>query len=117
MALLGGPRFFYRLLKDRSFNFSNGSNNAGQVPVMLVGAGDGAELFIRSLRRTASSGYEVVGIVAEDKRRIGREIHGVEVLGSTHRLLVEIMQVQYPFVSQNLKGITDTRKSLRNAHR
>ena len=86
MALLGGPRFFYRLLKDRSFDLSNGSNNTGQVPVMLVGAGDGAELFIRSLRRTASSGYEVVGIVAEDKRRVGREIHGVEVLGSTDQI-------------------------------
>ena len=35
MALLGGPRFFYRLLKDRSFNVSNGSNNAGQVPVTV----------------------------------------------------------------------------------
>ena len=85
MALLGGPRFFYRLLKDRHFSLSNGKDTGG-VPVMLVGAGDGAELFIRSLRQTASSGYEVVGIVAEDTRRVGREIHGVEVLGTTDHI-------------------------------
>ncbi|MBK30551.1 MAG: nucleotide sugar dehydratase [Euryarchaeota archaeon] len=86
MALLGGPRFFYRFLKDRRFSISNYESNIGRVPVILVGAGDGAELFIRSLRRTTSSGYEVVGIVAEDARRVGREIHGVQILGTTDQI-------------------------------
>ena len=86
MALLGGPRFFYRLLKDRRFYISNEKSSVGRVPVMLVGAGDAAELFIRGLRRTASSGYEVVGIVAENARRVGREIHGVKVLGTTNQI-------------------------------
>ncbi len=87
MALLGGPRFFYRLLKDRRIDFARGEKTKGRVPVMLVGAGDGAELFIRSLRSAPDSGYEVVGIIAENTRRVGREIHGVQVLGTTDQIL------------------------------
>ena len=37
MALLGGPRFFYRLLKDRRIDFVRGDETKGRVPVMLVG--------------------------------------------------------------------------------
>ena len=87
MALLGGPRFFYRLLKDRRIDFARGDTTKGRVLVMLVGAGDGAELFIRSLRSTPESGYEVVGIIAENTRRVGREIHGVKVLGTTEQII------------------------------
>ena len=87
MALLGGPRFFYRLLKDRRIDFVRGDTTKGRVLVMLVGAGDGAELFIRSLRSTPESGYEVVGIIADNTRRVGREIHGVKVLGTTDQII------------------------------
>jgi len=86
MALLGGPRFFYRLLKDRRFEFVPGRDGAGRIPVLLVGAGDGAELFIRSLHRSGDTGYQVVGIVAEDANRVGREIHGVPVIGTADEI-------------------------------
>ncbi|PHS78515.1 MAG: nucleotide sugar dehydratase, partial [Rhodospirillaceae bacterium] len=78
MALLGGPRFAYRLMKDRNaHNLDNGA-----IPVLLLGAGDEADLFIRSTTRTPSSAYRPVGIVAESKNRVGRLLHGVAVLGT-----------------------------------
>lgn len=82
MALLGGPRFFYRLVKDRRFDLisENGGNN--RIAVLLAGAGDGAELFIRALKRTPDAGYQAVGIVSETPGRVGRQIHGVEVIGT-----------------------------------
>ncbi len=86
MALLGGPRFFYRLLKDRRFDLSAGSIDPQQIPVLLAGASDGAELFIRSLRQNADLRYRVVGIASENQRRIGREIHGIPVLGTVNDL-------------------------------
>ena len=43
MALLGGPRFFYRLLKDRQFEFVLEDEDHRRIPVLLVGAGDEAE--------------------------------------------------------------------------
>jgi len=85
-ALLGGPRFFYRLLKDRRFDFELEDEDHRRVPVLLVGAGDGAELFIRALRRQRDANYRVMGIVAERASRVGQHIHGVEVMGTTGHL-------------------------------
>jgi O-antigen biosynthesis protein WbqV len=81
MALLGGPRFIYRLAKDRRFDLANENGNGRRIAVLLVGAGDGAELFIRALRRTEDSNYRVVGIVSDRPERIGQQIHGVDIIG------------------------------------
>jgi len=86
MALLGGPRFFYRLLKDRRFGYETEIANGGAIPVLLVGAGDGAELFIRALRQGSASNYRAVGILSESTGRVGREIHGVQVVGTVESL-------------------------------
>lgn len=81
MVLLGGPRLLYRLFKDRRDFRPGTAASAHRVPVLLVGAGDEAELFIRALRRNPNSPYLPVGIVDEKGSRIGRNIHGVHVLG------------------------------------
>lgn len=86
MALLGGPRFIYRLLKDRRLDIRFEDEAHPLVPVLLVGAGDGAELFIRSLNRPQEANYRVVGIVSVKPGRVGRHIHGVTVLGTVDAL-------------------------------
>jgi len=83
MAMLGGPRFIYRLIKDRRLDLRMENVNTTSVPVLLVGAGDAAEEFIRSLSRTPDASYRIVGIVSETAGRVGRNIHGVPVLGTT----------------------------------
>ncbi len=83
MALLGGPRFFFRMIKDRRFSFADETGNDQRIAVLLVGAGDGAELFIRALGRTRDSNYRAVGIVSERPDRVGRQIHGIDVIGTT----------------------------------
>jgi FlaA1/EpsC-like NDP-sugar epimerase len=86
MALLGGPRFFYRLVKDRRFEFVMEDGNHRRIPVLLVGAGDEAEQFIRALERQSDGNYRAVGIVAERAARVGLNIHDVQVLGTTEDL-------------------------------
>ena len=81
IALLGAPRFAYRLLKDRRLDFTLEKDAHLRVPILLVGAGDSAELFIRDLSRTDSN-YRVVGIVSGTPSRLGRDIHGIEILGT-----------------------------------
>ena len=81
MALLGGPRFIYRVFKDRRLDFKLEKDNHLLVPVLLVGAGDSSELFIRDAARGESS-YRAVGIVSETSSRVGRDIHGVPILGT-----------------------------------
>jgi len=81
MALLGGPRLLYRLYRDRELGVDREDRRYNRVPVVLIGAGDGAELFIRGLERTPNRPYRVVGIISERADRVGQQIHGVRVIG------------------------------------
>jgi len=87
MALLGGPRFIFRLIKDRTRSVQFDANSTGDhIPVLLVGADDGAEMFLRSLRQSGDSPFRAVGIVSERENRVGRELHGISVLDTWHNL-------------------------------
>ncbi|MFQ5957747.1 MAG: polysaccharide biosynthesis protein [Alphaproteobacteria bacterium] len=89
LALLGGPRFVYRLIKDGGIGPLALSEDR-RIPVLLVGAGDAAELFIREMARSAASAdYRVVGVVDNRPGVAGAQIHGVRVFGR----LDEIAQV------------------------
>lgn len=82
IALLGGPRFIYRRFKDRRQGRASRSKVSRRVPVLLVGAGDASEMFIRALSRNPLAAYEVVGLVDEKGGRVGRNIQGIHVLGT-----------------------------------
>jgi FlaA1/EpsC-like NDP-sugar epimerase len=86
MALLGGPRFIYRLIKDRRFDIPHMSVTTKTIPSLLIGASDGAELFLRAIERNPSIPYLPVGLVAEKKSRTGLDIHGVNILGTVDDL-------------------------------
>ncbi len=81
LALLGGSRFLYRLFKDRRANEAAERDSERRIPVLLIGAGDSAELFIRAINRARQSAWHAVGLIDEKGRRVGHNIHGVQVLG------------------------------------
>ena len=81
MTLLGGPRFAYRVFKDRRMEHLLERMDHRRVPVLLVGANDAAETFIRQEARDRDASYRVVGVLDEKGRRVGRTMHGVPVLG------------------------------------
>ena len=85
IAQLGGPRFLYRILKARRLEFHLDKDAHLRVPILLVGSGDSAELFIRDISRTDSN-YRVVGIVSDVTARVGRNIHGVEIMGTIDQI-------------------------------
>lgn len=86
MALLGGPRLAYRIVRDRRIDFTGLADGKRRIAILLVGAADGAELFIRSLSLSKNTEYRVAGIIAEKPQRVGQQIHGVPVLGTLDAL-------------------------------
>ncbi len=82
MACIGGPRFAYRLIKDGSMAALWDHDKGDRIPVLLIGARDGAELFIRAMINDREAPYRVVGIIDDRNRRVGRDILGVPVMGS-----------------------------------
>ncbi|WP_242442841.1 nucleoside-diphosphate sugar epimerase/dehydratase [Magnetospirillum sp. 15-1] len=85
LALLGGPRFIYRMFKDHHQNRKRAATDHSRVPVLLVGAGDEAELFLRAAR-SPDAEYRAVGLLGSRGGRVGRHIHGIDVLGSVDEL-------------------------------
>jgi O-antigen biosynthesis protein WbqV len=84
--LLGAPRLIYRIYKDRGFHHAFERDRHKRIPVLLIGVGDRAEVFIREMARDRDAPYEVLGIVDEKGTRVGRRIHGVSVLGHLNEL-------------------------------
>ena len=101
MTLLGGPRFIYRFWKDQRIDLSM-TSNSNRVPVLVIGASDGADQFLRGLRQTGDSGYTVVGILSEHPERVGRTIRGVDVIGT-------IEDLERTFVDLKSKGLAPQR--------
>jgi FlaA1/EpsC-like NDP-sugar epimerase len=86
IILLSGSRLGYRLLREKRLVGLWQAAGDGQSPVLLYGAGDEADLFIRALAASPHAPYRVVGVIADDDRRVGRELHGVPVLGTLAQL-------------------------------
>lgn len=101
--LLSGSRLGYRILRNRHIHgfWAEGER---RVPVLLIGARDGAEVFIRELSRMSSAPYEVIGIIDEKGSRVGRNIRGVEVLGTLDNLssILKKLRDDHPTPPQRL---------------
>ncbi|MFP6730140.1 MAG: nucleoside-diphosphate sugar epimerase/dehydratase [Alphaproteobacteria bacterium] len=91
LALLGGPRFLYRMIKDGGIGWAlaraTGESSGNRIPVLLVGAGDTAEMFIREMARAGGrdggqAPYRVIGALDDDRHIIGGQIHGVRIIGA-----------------------------------
>jgi FlaA1/EpsC-like NDP-sugar epimerase len=56
------------------------------VRVLIVGAGDTGELVLRSMARSRTRAYRVIGFLDDDRGMRDRAIHGVRVLGPSSSL-------------------------------
>ena len=86
LAGLGGSRMAFRMLRERRLSVLWERSGGGRVHVLLVGAGDEADLFLRALNSNPQAPFRVVGIIGDNDRRVGRSIHGVDVLGTLDQL-------------------------------
>jgi FlaA1/EpsC-like NDP-sugar epimerase len=82
LAFVAGTRLLARSLIERP--------QAGVVArgkeVLIVGAGDAAQLLIRELQRNRNLHYTPIGLVDDDPRKKNLRLHGVRVLGTTDDL-------------------------------
>jgi FlaA1/EpsC-like NDP-sugar epimerase len=54
--------------------------------VLIVGAGDAAQLILREMLRNPAVGYTPIGLVDDDPRKKNLRLHGVRVLGTSDEL-------------------------------
>jgi len=78
VLLLGASRMARRLL----FEAGRVTRKVGDEKlVLVVGAGDAASDLLRELQRNARLALQAVGLVDDNRAKVGMELHGVKVLG------------------------------------
>jgi O-antigen biosynthesis protein WbqV len=82
-TLLGAPRLAYRLYHGRS---RVAADDPGLQRVLLIGAGEAADGFLRALAGQREAKLRVTGIIALSERQTGRRLHGRPILGSITEL-------------------------------
>lgn len=95
VMMLGGPRLIYRAMRDQRVLKSRGYDETRlHIPVLVVGTGDEAELFIRTAQKDPTGRYKVVGIIDDRRRRMGATIHDVPVMGTPEDLLPIVQKLR-----------------------
>ncbi|WP_419728398.1 polysaccharide biosynthesis protein [Lichenicola sp.] len=79
LVLLGGLRIVYRLSQGR---FGPAAATAPTQNVLLVGADEAADLFLRAVQRARDTPLRITGLLAYGSHQPGRRIHGVPILGT-----------------------------------
>ncbi|MGI8479513.1 MAG: polysaccharide biosynthesis protein, partial [Gaiellaceae bacterium] len=83
LAFVAGARLLARTLIERP---SAGTLVARGKEVVIVGAGDAAQLILREMLKNPSLGYTPIGLVDDDPRKKNLRLHGIRVLGTTSEL-------------------------------
>ncbi len=83
LAFVMGSRFLARTLIERP---AVGAIVARGKEVIVVGAGDAAQLILKEMLKNPSMGYTPIGLVDDDPRKKNLRVHGVRVLGTTREL-------------------------------
>lgn len=77
VTIMGGSRLAYRAWKEHRLA---ALTHPEQRPALILGAGSGADFFLRELRRNASA-LRPVGLLDDDPAKLGRRLQDVPVLG------------------------------------
>lgn len=81
MMIMGGSRIAYRAWKERMLG---GFIGGEREPVAVIGAEEAAVNLIKDLARSAQ--WSVVGVFDDDVAKIGRQLHGVNVVGRVEEI-------------------------------
>jgi O-antigen biosynthesis protein WbqV len=103
IVALGAPRVLYRLRPG----FARHAADAQLV--LLAGAGEGADLFLRALDyRDGRKRFRVVGLLSRNAGQTGRRIHGQPILGSVDQTGAVLARLRSEGRLPNTVVVTDS---------
>ena len=85
IALVGGSRFFYRLIRLRYRKHQHYSIKK-KKKIMLIGAGEAGRTLIQEIQNSRYLDQKVCCVIDDNRRKIGRYILGIRVVGDRHAI-------------------------------
>ncbi|MCJ7615958.1 MAG: polysaccharide biosynthesis protein, partial [Desulfobacterales bacterium] len=92
LILIAGIRLVIRLLLSTTttttaFSLNKRAINSNEHKKMIIiGAGDAGEKVVREIYDNPRMNYRIVGFVDDDKNKLGKQIHGIRVIGRIDEL-------------------------------
>jgi FlaA1/EpsC-like NDP-sugar epimerase len=83
LAFVAGSRMLARTIIERP---QSRSIVARGKEVIVIGAGDAAQLVLREMLRMPALGYTPIGLIDDDPRKKNLRLHGIRVLGTIDQL-------------------------------
>ena len=83
LAFVAASRMLARTIIERP---QTSSLVARGKEVIVVGAGDAAQLMVKEMLRTPSIGFTPIGLIDDDPRKKNMRLHGIRVLGTSDEL-------------------------------
>lgn len=95
VALITGSRIVWRIYHEHHYRKLKGRPFDTQVRTLVVGAGDGGSVFVRSLKKNLSE-VQVIGFIDDDSTKQKMFLYDVPVLGKIQDIpeLVEKYQIE-----------------------
>lgn len=84
VLLLSGSRFAYRWYRDHA------KADLTQKRVLIIGAGNSGETLVRDLLMERRKEYRPVAFIDDNAEKIGKELHGIRVVGNTRSLVQQV---------------------------
>ncbi|MCX7795437.1 MAG: polysaccharide biosynthesis protein [bacterium] len=75
------PRFIQRYFRESRSRLKKAES---KDKVLIIGAGEAGEKLLREIYAHPELGYDVIGFIDDDERKIGNYIHSVKILGDTN---------------------------------
>jgi len=114
LTLFGAILFFSLALSRSSFRIldllSSRQVRTREERILILGAGDAGEMAIRWISMNPELGYRPVGILDSDRYNIGRQIHGIPILGDFEQLesILRKKKVSGVLMTMDMKISDDT---------
>jgi FlaA1/EpsC-like NDP-sugar epimerase len=85
IALVGGSRFFYRLIRLRYRKRQHYSIKK-KKKIMLIGAGEAGRTLIQEIQNSRYLDQKICCVIDDNRRKIGRYILGIRVVGDRNAI-------------------------------
>ncbi len=106
IVLISLSRFSGRFFNELKY----GSPKTRKKRALIVGAGDAGEMIVREMIRQSNSEYLPIGFLDDDPNKIGKQAHGIKVLGPISKLessiskyLIDEVLIAMPSASGELR--------------